>query len=129
MSDASSTRPTLHFQTVNIDCADASDMAAFYSRLLGWTITWADGSFILMRDPNGGAGLSFQGRPDYIPPVWPEQPGEQEKMMHLEIKVDDLPAALAFALECGAREADFQGRDDVRVMLDPASHPFCLFTV
>jgi catechol 2,3-dioxygenase-like lactoylglutathione lyase family enzyme len=126
-------RPSLHLQTVNIDCADAAAMADFYSRLLGWEITWRDGgadaAFILMRDPNGGAGLSFQARPDYTPPVWPEQPGEQEKMLHLEIKVDDLAAATDYALSIGGRLAEFQGRADLRVILDPAGHPLCLFTV
>ena len=129
MSEPPTARPAIHFQTVNIDCRDAREMAAFFGRLLGWELTWADGDFFLMRDPNGGAGLSFQGRPDYTPPVWPEQPGQQEKMMHLEIRVDDLQAATAFALECGARLAEFQGRADLRVMLDPAGHPFCLFTI
>ena len=28
----------------------------------------------------------------------------------------------------GAQEADFQPQDDVRVMFDPAGHPFCLYT-
>lgn len=104
-------------------------MADFYSRLLGWEITWRDGGFILMRDPGGGAGLSFQARPDYTPPVWPEQPGRQEKMLHLEIKVDDLAAATDYALSLGGRLAEFQGRADLRVILDPAGHPLCLFTV
>jgi catechol 2,3-dioxygenase-like lactoylglutathione lyase family enzyme len=124
-----SPRPSLKFQTVNIDCADAGAMADFWGKLLGWEVTWRDGGFILMRDPAGGAGLSFQERPDYTPPVWPEAPGKQEKMLHLEIKVDDLQAALAYALEAGGRLAEYQGRDDVRVMLDPAGHPFCLFLV
>jgi hypothetical protein len=28
----------------------------------------------------------------------------------------------------GAAPAGFQPQDDVRVLLDPAGHPFCLFT-
>ena len=59
--------------------------------------------------------------------TWPEEPGAQRKMIHLDIKVEDLEAAAAFALACGARFAEYQGRDDLRVMLDPAGHPFCLF--
>jgi len=122
-------RSSIKLQTINIDCADAEAMAAFYGRLLGWEVTWRDGGFVLMRDPAGGAGLSFQADPRYRPPVWPEQPGEQAKMIHLDIKVDDLEAATACALEAGARLAEFQGRADLRVLLDPAGHPFCLFTV
>ena len=45
-------------------------------------------------------------------------------MMHLDIEVDDLDAAAAAAL--GARVAEYQPRDNIRVLLDPAGHPFCL---
>jgi catechol 2,3-dioxygenase-like lactoylglutathione lyase family enzyme len=102
-------------------------MAAFYGRLLGWEITHRDGEFIIIGDPAGGVRISFDVLKDYRPPVWPEEPGGQAKMMHFEIEVDDLDAAVEHAVACGARLAEFQGRDDVRVMLDPAGHPFCLF--
>jgi hypothetical protein len=32
------------------------------------------------------------------------------------------------AVSLGATVAEFQPQDDVRVMLDPAGHPFCLYT-
>jgi hypothetical protein len=48
-------------------------------------------------------------------------------MAHLEILVDDLAAALAHAVECGATAPEFQPQDDVRVCLDPDGHPFCLY--
>jgi hypothetical protein len=47
--------------------------------------------------------------------------------MHLDIEVDDLEVASAHAVAAGATVADFQPQDDVRVHLDPAGHPFCLF--
>jgi hypothetical protein len=53
--------------------------------------------------------------------------GEQLMMIHLDFGVDDLDAAVAWAVEAGARAADHQPQDDVRVMLDPDGHPFCLF--
>ena len=49
-------------------------------------------------------------------------------MLHLDIAVDDLRAGVAWALEAGATEAEYQPQEHVRVMLDPAGHPFCLFT-
>ena len=49
-------------------------------------------------------------------------------MLHLDFEVVDLAAAVAHAVELGAQEAEFQPQDDVRVMLDPAGHPFCLYT-
>jgi catechol 2,3-dioxygenase-like lactoylglutathione lyase family enzyme len=119
----------LRLETVNIDCADVEAMARFYCQLFGWKISSRDDDFILTRDPNGGVGLSFQAREDYRPPVWPETPDTQDEMIHLDIRVDDLERAVAHALACGARLAEYQGRDDLRVLLDPAGHPFCLFTV
>ena len=120
-------KTSLRLETVNIDCSDAGVMAEFYGRLLGWEITYRDVDFILMRDSGGGTGLSFQAREDYRPPVWPEEPEGQDKMIHLDIRVDDLDAAVAHALASGALLAEYQGREDLRVMLDPAGHPFCLF--
>jgi len=62
----------------------------------------------------------------YRRPVWPAQPGAQQKMLHLDIQVDDLEAAGARAVEAGAVLAGYQPHDNVRVYLDPAGHPFCL---
>lgn len=118
--------PSFHLATVNIDCADAEAMSAFYGRLLGWDVTYRDGGFVLMQDPAGGTGLSFQEEAWYRAPVWPERPGGQDKMLHLDIKVNDLDAAVAHALAAGARLAEHQPRADLRIMLDPAGHPFCL---
>lgn len=46
-------------------------------------------------------------------------------MMHLDIEVNDLSSAVEDAFALGA--TDFQPQDDVRVLFDPAGHPFCLF--
>ena len=48
--------------------------------------------------------------------------------MHLDIEVVGPAAAVEHALELGATLAEFQPQDDVRVLLDPAGHPFCLYT-
>ena len=48
-------------------------------------------------------------------------------MMHIDIAVDDLAAAVCDALELGAALADFQPQENVRVLLDPAGDPFCLY--
>ncbi len=73
------------------------------------------------------SAISFHEDVEYEPPVWPSTPGRQQIMSHLDIGTDDLDAAIAHARACGAREADFQPQSDVRVMLDPDGHPFCLF--
>jgi hypothetical protein len=102
-------------------------MADFYGRLLCWDVTISEPNWVLMRDPAGGTGLSFQAEESYRAPVWPEQHDAQDKMIHLDIKVDDLDTAVEHALSCGARLADLQPQARVRVLLDPADHPFCLF--
>ena len=81
-----------------------------------------------LRPPGGGAGLSFQTEAAYVRPSWPAGSGDQQMSMHLDIEVDDLDAAVDFAVSCGAAVADFQPQQHVRVCLDPAGHPFCLWT-
>lgn len=124
------------FRTVNLDCADAHAMAHFYAGLLGWEPTFTEPDWVLMRDPGGGTGLSFQETPVYEPPVWPEDPGRQQKMIHLDMRVNPadgedgqaaLDAAVGRALSLGGTLAGFQGRDDLRVVFDPSGHPLCLF--
>lgn len=126
------TSAIITWTTLTIDCADADELADFYVGLLGWEITARDGSgWTQARDPSGGVGLNFQAEPGYEPPVWPQEPGRQAKMLHLECLVDDLPAAVARTVSLGGREAERQPHDRdparLRVMLDPAGHPFCLF--
>jgi hypothetical protein len=84
-----------------------------------------------LRNPEGGIGMNIQAEEAYAPPVWPERPGHQAKMMHFEVMVDDLDAAVRIVLDWGGSEAPHQPTDRdrtrLRVMLDPAGHPFCLF--
>jgi catechol 2,3-dioxygenase-like lactoylglutathione lyase family enzyme len=124
--------PRLHWNAVCLDCSDAEGLAAFYGRLLGWEITAGDGNWVQMADPNGGVGLNFQAEEWYEPPVWPEQRGAPSKMLHFEIEVDDVEAAVSHAIAAGARVAARQPKDrdqrTLRVMLDPAGHPFCLWS-
>ena len=122
----------LSLSTVCLDCQDAHAMAAFYAGLLGWEATITEPDWVLMRDPAGGTGLSFQAEPAFVEPVWPEEPAAQQKMLHLEVRVSPateaaLQEAVERALAAGGRLAEHQFRDDLRVVLDPAGHPFCLF--
>ena len=93
-------RAAVRLGGVCLDCADAVALAALWCRLLGWVE--------IARD------------------------GEQQKQLHLELGVDDLESAVALAVSCGAAEAPHQPPDrdpaSLRVVLDPAGHPFCLAT-
>ncbi|MDD4796712.1 MAG: VOC family protein [Eubacteriales bacterium] len=117
----------IKLRTVVVDCRDARALSDFYAQLLGWDKTVEDGDWVLMRDPAGGTGLSFQGEDDYTPPVWPEEPACQQKMLHLDFLVASLPQATQHALRCGAVLAPQQFLEGVTVFFDPAGHPFCLF--
>ena len=124
---AGQTTPSMRIATVCLDCDDADAMADFYGQLLGWPVTRREPRWVLMRDPRGATGLSFQAEPDYRAPVWPEQSAGQDKMLHLDVVVEDFDAAQDHALACGARLAEYQPQPNVRVLFDPAGHPFCLF--
>src|SRR4051794_41423383 len=120
-------RPQMTLAGVTLDAPDARALADFYHRLLGWTVIQDESDWIVLGAPGGGTNLSFQTEKQYVPPVWPARRGEQQMSIHLDIRVDDLETATQHAVRAGARVADFQPQDDVRVCLDPAGHPFCLF--
>lgn len=50
---------------------------------------------MVLRNPDGGTALAFQSESEFVRPVWPAGPGDQQMMMHLEIHVDDLDDAVA----------------------------------
>lgn len=117
----------LTLTTVNIGAPNPGALARFYSRLLDWPIAHEEPEFVVLRDPAGGVGISFQEESGYARPTWPSGPGDQQMQMHLEIQVDELAPAVEHAIASGATVAEFQPQDDVRVCLDPAGHPFCLW--
>ncbi len=119
--------PVLTVSGVVLDSPDAGELAAFYRRLLGWTVVEDEPDWVRLHSPAGGAGLSFQTEPAYVRPVWPAGPGDPQMSVHLDIAVEDLAVAGQHAIAAGAALADYQPQDDVRVYLDPAGHPFCLF--
>jgi catechol 2,3-dioxygenase-like lactoylglutathione lyase family enzyme len=118
---------------------DPRALAAFYERFLGWELVTSEPArpgfpeedgWAMLRPPPDATGLlalSFQYEPEYVPPVWPPVAGEQAMMLHLDIEVEDLDTAVAWALASGATLAGYQPQAGVRVLLDPAGHPFCLF--
>jgi catechol 2,3-dioxygenase-like lactoylglutathione lyase family enzyme len=120
--------PRMTLSGVVLGSPDARALAAFYRRLLGWAVERDEPDWVMLSPPHGGPGLSFQTEAAYARPTWPAGPGDQQMMVHLDIEVDDLDAAGAHATAAGAVLADHQPQDHVRVYLDPAGHPFCLWT-
>ncbi|WP_063895063.1 VOC family protein [Streptomyces sp. Root369] len=126
---------SVRLSTVVLDAHDAHELAAFYQRLLGYVVRAEEPHWVLIGPPPGteGTSLAFETEAEYVPPVWPtREPGEQQMMLHLDIEVDGGPDALAAetarAVAEGARLAEYQPQDDVRVLFDPSGHPFCLWT-
>lgn len=131
-------RPQMRVTGIVLAAPNPLELADFYERLLGWTVSRKEGprpghppedGWAIMRPPHGQPGptMAFEYEEDYVPPVWPSKPGEQQLMEHVDIAVDDLAASVEWAIKSGATLAEYQPQKDVRVMLDPASHPFCLF--
>ena len=120
-------QPAFQLTAAVLGAPDPRELARFYSRLLGWPVGRDEPDWATVRPPNGGAGLSFQLEADHVRPSWPAEPGDQQMQVHLDIEVDDLEAAGAQAAAAGAVLAEYQPQDDVRVYLDPAGHPFCLW--
>ncbi len=130
--------PRLRVTSVTIGAPDPRELAAFYARLLAWTVTASEAArpgyppgdgWAQLRPPPGQEGptLNFEYEEKYTRPTWPSVAGEQRITQHLDIAVTDLDESVAWALEQGATLAEYQPQDDVRVVLDPAGHPFCLY--
>ncbi len=74
-----------------------------------------------------GLVLGFQRVADYHRPKWPGQ--QNPHRAHLNFEVDDLDLAEAALLQMGAcKPAEQPCSDTLRVLTDPAGHPFCLTT-
>ena len=110
---------------VMVDCDDERKLQRFYGELLGWEMCE------LFARPavrsSSGIVFLFIEEKDYVPPVWPEHAGKQQKQMHFDFQVDNVAEMVKTAESLGAKKAESQfGGNDFVTMFDPAGHPFCL---
>ena len=77
-----------------------------------------------MLESPDGLKVEIQGLADYQPPTSPNAPSDQQMMLHLDFATDDVDAAVESAIEAGATVAEYQPQPHVKVMFDPAGHPF-----
>jgi catechol 2,3-dioxygenase-like lactoylglutathione lyase family enzyme len=117
--------PAIRPTSVTVGAPDPVALARFYARLLGTEPAAEEADWAQVRSER--LTLNFEKEAQWQRPVWPAEPGRPVATQHLDLWVDDLDAAAAWAVGCGAELAGHQPQDDVRVMLDPAGHPFCLF--
>ncbi|MDR1019280.1 MAG: VOC family protein [Synergistaceae bacterium] len=116
----------IYIGDISIDCGDPEGLRGFYAELLGWDRRMMYGCPAVVS--KGGFVILFMETDCvYCPPIWPETPGAQQKQMHFNFAVSDLPAAVEAAVRLGARRAAAQyGGGQYVTLLDPAGHPFCL---
>ena len=108
-----------------VDCPDAIKLSQFYHELLDWKTTELFGNPAVVSE--NGVMLVFVQEDDYVPPVWPEVEGRQQKQVHFDFLVSDLNTMITNAEALGARKADTQfGGSQFVTLFDPAGHPFCL---
>ena len=116
--------------SVVLDCSDAKSLAEFYENLLGWEMKvynhGENGDWIVLRNKKESTTrLVFQEIENYQKPIWPEEKGQQQQMMHLDFYSDNVEDSIQKALQYGATLAEFQS-GDWYVLQDPAGHPFCI---
>lgn len=120
-------QPHVRLSTVVLGAPDPRTLAAFYQQILRWPIGADEDDWVTLRDPDSPVSLGFQREEGHVRPAWPAGSGEQQMQVHLDLEVDDLDEAIGFARSLGAVLAEYQPQDDVRVLLDPAGHPFCVW--
>jgi catechol 2,3-dioxygenase-like lactoylglutathione lyase family enzyme len=134
-------RPTMRITGPVLDAPNVAELTHFYERLLGWNVEDIAGprpgrppgdGWSRLRPADGSTKIEIQFEEHYVRPTWPAAPGAQGMQIHLDVWVEDVPTGVVWAIECGATEAAQQpenrDRKRLRVMLDPAGHPFCLWS-
>jgi predicted enzyme related to lactoylglutathione lyase len=119
-------RPTITFGTTVLDTPDPKQLSRFYAQLLDWSVDPNDDSddWVTIRSATG-TQLMFQLATEFRAPTWPDAAVPQQ--FHLDLMVDDLDAAQAYAESLGAVRSQADGEaKHFRVFLDPSGHPFCL---
>ena len=119
----------IKLKTVILECCDIPQLVSFYTGLLNWPVVFELDTFVGIHSNEEEMGIAFQYDENYIPPIWPSQPGQQQMMAHLDFGVTDkkeLKEAIEKAIKLGAKIANDQyGGEEWVTMLDPAGHPFC----
>ena len=108
-------------RSVVIDAPNIAAVSDFYIALAGWKQHYVDDEWITLVTDDGWR-ICLQSAPDHVPPQWPDQAHPQQA--HLDLRVPDIEAATARAIELGAT---LLSRSETwHTLADPAGHPFDL---
>ena len=120
----------INFDKVVLDCKNPVALSDFYCRLLGWEKGYETDEFIIIGSRDCNVDIGFQKNDDYIAPVWPEESGKQQQMLHIDFSIahSKLQDWIQYVVELGGKKSGFQYAEagDGAVMFDPEGHPFCL---
>jgi predicted enzyme related to lactoylglutathione lyase len=111
---------------VVFDTDDVEAESAFWAAVFGGRVDTHD-DWRSVYDGDGVHRIDVQLAANHVRPQWPDG---QPQQIHLDVYVDDLPAAHDEVLALGATllqaADDLTTREGFRVYADPAGHPFCL---
>ena len=114
-------------QVVVFDAADVARESAFWAGVLGGTVVPDDEGGWHSVVVDGRDVLDVQHAPGHVRPEWPDGTPQQ---IHLDLYVDDVPAAHDEVMALGATllqpAEDPSATSGFHVYADPAGHPFCL---
>ncbi|WP_254904770.1 VOC family protein [Clostridium tyrobutyricum] len=80
---------------IMVDCDNEQKLCEFYHKLLGWEKSKMFGCPALSN--RNGIVFLFIEEEDYIPPIWPEEEGKQQKQMQFDFQVPDVASAVEYA--------------------------------
>lgn len=125
MTDTTETRAATPIATLDLVVFDVPEPAvagAFWRDLTGAAEGEDDdGGWVTLETPDGWR-LGFQPAPDLVRPEWPGQ--EHPQQLHLDLRVPDVGAAVARAVQLGATV--LRENESWTTLADPAGHPFDL---
>ena len=96
--------------------------------LRGWAIWHQDEDDAALDLGEGMLTRASRATPGYVRPVWPAETGSQQMRLDVDFEVTDLEAEAARAVQLAAELPYPQPQKNVRVLLNPAGHPFCPYT-
>ena len=109
----------LRFDEICIDAHDATALAEWWARVLGWPHDLDDDGDVRLHSPPGAG-------PDWIFLAVPDEKVVKNRI-HLDFRPDDQQAEVERVIAMGAKHVDIgQGEPSWVVLADPEGNEFCI---